>query len=406
MQRLFSYLMTFLLITACNGSESFEDRKSRLDLSSSSQQAQQIDMDIEQDLSAASEESPNIYEASEPVAIGGTYLVCFVKSTPENSADCRIEDKYRHKLVISDPQAYSFIVLNGAEEILPHSLSVLSTEDTNHWKIGFTSVTSALKDLVFRLKYKDTDLSLIYVINYAESDAPPTELVPGEPSAVEPPATGVIDTTAESEAIPPVTPTPPPPATTPATATATVPSSATTLSTTNLVQFGEFTATFTAAQVMTFNSSQTPWQVSNVNPSAGCSDPNALPGLEIQRSAASVFVPTSYSGGYHAELDATCAPDPRVRITQKISTQAGKSYILRFAASYRPGDVETEILVVKWGAIQLMNLSLSNTGWKVYEFKVTATAAETELSFADEGFPNTRGVLLDKVELFEIIPLL
>jgi len=97
-------------------------------------------------------------------------------------------------------------------------------------------------------------------------------------------------------------------------------------------------------------------------------------------------------------------------IYQSIATTADQYYILSFALSNRPDLTNPSYysrLGVFWGGTGNIIADITKGGafsWTTYTYIVQATGSSTELGFAELGFPDSYGTLLDDVVLVEINP--
>jgi len=127
-------------------------------------------------------------------------------------------------------------------------------------------------------------------------------------------------------------------------------------------------------------------------------DPSITPTLEIQTQAAIGLTP--YVGDQFAELDSYA----NVKISQLISTTAGKTYEISFAQACRnDGGENPSLLGVYWGDTYLGQTSCTPTmTWVTHNYSPTASSTgQVKLMFVDEGVSNSYGVLLDDVDVVE-----
>ena len=90
-------------------------------------------------------------------------------------------------------------------------------------------------------------------------------------------------------------------------------------------------------------------------------------------------------------------------IFQDIETESGRSYLLGFAFSPRPGVLDNHLLVEFDGEpvfeATASGLGLGDTQWQYYELIVTASSDLTSLRLSDLGISDTLGTLVDGVSL-------
>lgn len=104
-------------------------------------------------------------------------------------------------------------------------------------------------------------------------------------------------------------------------------------------------------------------------------------------------------GWFEGELGSTT-------VSQDIATEAGRSYLLGFAFSPRPGVEDNHLLVEFAGEAVFeattSGVGLGDTQWEYYELIVTASSDLTTLRLSDLGISDTLGTLVDGVSLIAL----
>lgn len=96
-----------------------------------------------------------------------------------------------------------------------------------------------------------------------------------------------------------------------------------------------------------------------------------------------------------AEIEATTGT-----LSQKIATEAGKSYDLSFDFAARPDAVASSKMEVLWNGAVIATIVPTDATFKTYDYKVTGTGGSDVIAFRSvAGDTNTLGGLLDQVEL-------
>jgi hypothetical protein len=118
-------------------------------------------------------------------------------------------------------------------------------------------------------------------------------------------------------------------------------------------------------------------------------------GLEIQNHVAG----SPLEGAQHVELDSNCP----TTIFQNLNTIAGRSYLLSFGFSPRPGVGDNRIQVL-WGGQNVADVNangagLPDTQWRYSTVRVTASTNNTRLTFADASWPDSLGGYVDEVSV-------
>ncbi len=118
-------------------------------------------------------------------------------------------------------------------------------------------------------------------------------------------------------------------------------------------------------------------------------------GLEVQNRVAG----SPLEGAQHVELDSHCP----TTIFQNLNTIAGRSYLLSFGYSPRPGVGDNRIRAF-WGSQLVSDLNangagLGDTNWQHVTMRVTAPASSTRLTFADIGSADSLGGYIDAVSV-------
>ena len=148
------------------------------------------------------------------------------------------------------------------------------------------------------------------------------------------------------------------------------------------------------------------WLVDWLDPNDDATDPASL---ELH-AGVNGWLP-SPGGNQYAELDGDYGgPDDSnngepasTKISQTIDTIPGETYTLRWDFSARPNTVQSENdLIVKVEGSQVANneaVGGNQTNWTSHSYSFVATDNETEISFADDGNPNSLGTFIDNVSL-------
>ncbi|XOF32978.1 MAG: thrombospondin type 3 repeat-containing protein [Candidatus Electrothrix sp. YB6] len=108
--------------------------------------------------------------------------------------------------------------------------------------------------------------------------------------------------------------------------------------------------------------------------------------------------PSPYSGDQHVELDSY---DP-TRISQDAVTQAGKSYVLRYAWAPRPGVGDNQMEVLVDDEVVGYHTASGASGaidWRDGTYGFMAETDMTDIAFAEVGPDDQLGMLLDAVSL-------
>lgn len=96
-------------------------------------------------------------------------------------------------------------------------------------------------------------------------------------------------------------------------------------------------------------------------------------------------------------------------ISQNITTTAGSWYTLSFWFSPRPGTGTADNhLEVHWDGTIVADLTASGIGksttdWTFHSYKIKATSATTQITFADKGVSNSTGTFVDNIIVEEYI---
>ena len=121
-------------------------------------------------------------------------------------------------------------------------------------------------------------------------------------------------------------------------------------------------------------------------------------GLEIQDHASGV----PFEGDQLLELDGF---DNSAIVQGGIPTDAGRTYLLSFAYSPRPGRSEADNGIDVFfdgglvASLAVSGVGLTNTAWTIHSFLVTATGSTSSVGFAATGPSNTFGGYIDFVGL-------
>lgn len=86
-------------------------------------------------------------------------------------------------------------------------------------------------------------------------------------------------------------------------------------------------------------------------------------------------------------------------LSQSVATVVGQAYRLEFWLSSDGGSNQMQ---VSWGGQSLLNQSLSAFDWTRFSYTVTATAAQTVLSFASQNDGINMATYLDDVSLVSV----
>ena len=118
-------------------------------------------------------------------------------------------------------------------------------------------------------------------------------------------------------------------------------------------------------------------------------------GIEVQNHVAG----SPLEGAQHVELDSNCAS----AMSQDIATQAGRSYLLSFGYSPRPGVYDNRIHVY-WDGRLVLELSangagLGNTNWQHVTLQLEASGPSTRLRFVEAGANDSLGGYIDGVSV-------
>lgn len=116
----------------------------------------------------------------------------------------------------------------------------------------------------------------------------------------------------------------------------------------------------------------------------------------------------AYSGDQHIELD-SYDPTTISQVTQDSSTTGGWCYELSYAWSPRPSHADNQLEVYvdgdKVAYHSASGSGNSQTSWTPETYQFQATASTTEIAFAEVGFDDRLGMLLDTVRLTECPPI-
>lgn len=126
----------------------------------------------------------------------------------------------------------------------------------------------------------------------------------------------------------------------------------------------------------------------------------------------------AHSGDQYTELDSDQdgpsgdmnGEDGLIRLTQNLTTVAGRSYTVSFWTSPRPGlGTDENVTEVWWDGILQDTITEdgtanSNTVWTQHTYTFVATGTTTELAFAGGGIPDSLGAFLDDVSVMAICP--
>ncbi len=146
------------------------------------------------------------------------------------------------------------------------------------------------------------------------------------------------------------------------------------------------------------------WAVEFVSAFAGAPD---VASLELHNG---VYGWTSSEGVQHAELDSDwqgpeggSGEEASVMISQTIPTIPGATYTLSWDFSPRPDTFQSEnqLDVLVDGVVEKSNSAVGGNSidWNSDSYTFEATGNTTEISFADDGTPNSVGTLLDNASL-------
>lgn len=146
------------------------------------------------------------------------------------------------------------------------------------------------------------------------------------------------------------------------------------------------------------------WQVAFTQNFAGAPQEASL---ELQRGV-NGWLPSS--GSQYAELDSDwqgpgggSGEQASVRISQTVNTIPGANYLLRWDFSPRPNSPisENDLLVSVAGVPSANNTGTGSgaNAWTSYSYAFAATTTATDISFADNGTPNSVGTFIDNVSL-------
>ncbi|MBN1207375.1 MAG: DUF5011 domain-containing protein [Myxococcaceae bacterium] len=128
--------------------------------------------------------------------------------------------------------------------------------------------------------------------------------------------------------------------------------------------------------------------ISGWTTSSGC-------GIELQNHVAG----SPLEGAQHVELDSHCP----TTIFQNLNTVAGRSYLLSFGYSPRPGVVDNRIRAYwgeQWvGELNANGSGLADTSWQHVTMRVTAPGSSTRLLFADTSWADSVGGYIDAVSV-------
>ncbi|MDY7233340.1 immunoglobulin-like domain-containing protein [Hyalangium rubrum] len=118
-------------------------------------------------------------------------------------------------------------------------------------------------------------------------------------------------------------------------------------------------------------------------------------GIEIQNHVSG----SPLEGAQHLELDSHCP----TTIFQDLRTVTGRSYVLSFGYSPRPGVSDNRIRTL-WGGQVVADLNangwgLPDTSWRHVSMRVTAAGSSTRLTFADTSGYDALGGYIDAVSL-------